>query len=366
VVDVTESKKAEFALKESEARLQQALAAGHVMAFEWDPRTGRSQRSDNTLQILGIELPQGDAGPSNNFLARVHPDDQLRFKAHVFGVGPGSPSYSIKFRFVRPDGREVWLEETAKAEFNTSGKLVRLKGLTRDITDLKRAEEQQSLLIAELDHRVKNTLACVSAIAQRSREGRPSMDEFLEVLDGRILSMANAHALLSQSRWQGVDLGDLIRCELAPCVEIGNGAVDGPKVTLCAEATQSLAMVLHELVTNAVKYGALSSPGGNVIVRWDGPHPDGDASGNLLLEWRERNGPPIVAASRPGYGTSIICDLIPYELGGVVDLEFAADGLRCSIGIPLKWIWDDCAGASPNWGRPQPSPGTTWPAAPLR
>ena len=366
VVDVTESRQAGVALKESEARLQQALAAGHVMAFEWDPRTGLSRRSENTAQVLGIEPPRGDEERFNDFLAKVHPDDRPRFRAHVYGVCPDSPSYSIKFRFIRPDGKELWLEETAKAEFDAAGRIVRLKGLTRDVTELKRAEEHRSLLVAELDHRVKNTLACVSAIAQRSREGSPSMDEFLEVLDGRIYSMANAHALLSRSRWQGVNLADLVHCELAPCVGEGNAIVGGPKVILAAEATQSLAMVFHELVTNAAKYGALSRPSGHVAVRWRRQQPNGNSSGRLVVKWKEVGGPPVVAPIQSGYGTSVIQDLIPYELGGAVDLDFAARGLRCRIAIPLKWICDDHPAAYPNGARSLASPGAAWSAAPLR
>ena len=337
VIDVTECRQAEFALKESEARLQQALTAGQVMAFEWDPRTGLSQRSENTLQILGLGPRQDTDKQGNEFLSRVHSDDRANFRAHVYGVCPDRPSYSTKFRFIRPDGRELWLEETAKAEFDAAGHIVRLKGLSRDVTELKRAEEHQNLLVAELDHRVKNALACVSAIAQRSREGSSSMDEFLEVLDGRINSMANAHALLSRGRWQGVSLAELVHCELAPCVGEGNAVVDGPEVVLAAEATQAVATVLHELVTNAAKYGALSTPRGRVSVRWDWLR-NGSARQPLVLQWQETGGPAVTAAEKSGYGTSVICDLVPYELGGTVDLVFASDGVRCKLEIPGDWL----------------------------
>jgi PAS domain S-box-containing protein len=337
MVDVTECRQAEFALKESETRLQQALAAGQVMAFDWDPRSRRSQRSENTLQILGLEPRQQLDDVGDQFLSRVHPDDRARFRTHVYGVSPDCPSYSVKFRFLRPDGRELWLEETAQAEFDIGGHILRLKGLTRDVTELKRAEEHQSLLVAELDHRVKNALACVSAMAQRSREGSSTMDEFLEVLDGRITSMANAHALLSRGRWQGVSLAELVHCELAPCVGEGNASVEGPEVVLVAEATQAVATVLHELVTNAAKYGALSTPHGRVCVRWDW-RPNGGARQPLVIEWQETGGPAVVATRKAGYGTSVICDLVPYELGGTVDLVFAVEGVRCRLEIPADWL----------------------------
>ena len=225
----------------------------------------------------------------------------------------------------------------AKAEFDAVGRVVHLKGLTRDVTELKRAEERQNFLIAELDHRVKNTLACVSVIAKRSRDGCPSMDEFIEVLDGRIQSMANVHELLSRGRWQGVSLATLIKYELIPCIGEGNVIVDGPDVVLPAEATQVVATVLHELVTNAAKYGALSIPHGRVSVCWDWRSTRNSHS-QLAIAWTEIGGPPVVAPKKSGYGTSIIRDLIPYELSGTVDLVFAPQGVRCELKIPGHWL----------------------------
>ena len=186
VVDITDRKRAEAALVESEARLEEALAAGEVMAFEWDPHTGRSQHSRNTRQVLGFEPRSRVGTQKSDFFTRVHPEDRTRFKAHIFGVCPNFPSYNVNFRLIRPDGQEMWLEETARAEFDDTGRFVRLKGLTRNVTERRRAEQHQSQLIAELDHRVKNALACVSVVATHTRTRSSTIDEFLEVLDGRI------------------------------------------------------------------------------------------------------------------------------------------------------------------------------------
>jgi len=204
-----------------------------------------------------------------------------------------------------------------------------------EIAAARKAEEQQNLLIAELDHRVKNILARVALIAQRSRESSSSMDQFLGVLDGRIQSMANAHALLSRGRWKGVYLADLVRRELEPCIGVCEATVEGPDVLLPEEATQALAMVLHELVTNSAKYGALSAPCGRVCVRW-GCRSNGSSQSILTIRWQEIGGPPVTAPTRRGYGSSVICDLIPYELGGTVDINYVTDGVQCRIEFPLE------------------------------
>jgi PAS domain S-box-containing protein len=334
--EITERKQADVALNDSAAQLQEALGAGHVVAFTWDPNTRLSRRSQNAPQILGLGLQEGGDRRSD-FLACVHREDRPCLTAQIAALSPENPSYLACFRFVRPDGREIWLEETGKAEFDASGRYLRLKGLTRDITERKRGEERQRLLIRELDHRVKNALASVATVAQRTREGSGSMDEFLHVFDGRVQSMANAHALLSRNHWRGVSLADIVHSELAPYVGAGSVVVDGPEVMLTAEATQPVAIVLHELVTNASKYGALTTPQGRIGVRWN-RRQDGDAA--LLLEWIESRGPACPPPRQAGYGTRAIRSLIPYELNGTVDLDFESDGVRCKIALPCKCVSD--------------------------
>src|SRR5262245_277941 len=222
--EITERKRIDVALKESEIRLQQTLQAGQMVAFTWDAGTGLSRRSENASQILGLETQAGGHGLGKDFLARLHADDRRPFFADIRGLCPERPSYSAFFRFIRPDAREVWLEESGNAEFDPAGRLLRIKGLTCDITESKRAEEQQRFLVRELDHRVKNVFASAGAVAQRTGEGSVSIDEFLQRFDGRIQSLASAHALLSRSHWEGVPLADLVHSELAPCVRTGGAS----------------------------------------------------------------------------------------------------------------------------------------------
>jgi PAS domain S-box-containing protein len=210
----------------------------------------------------------------------------------------------------------------------------RFTGIVRDITARKQAEAHQKLLIAELDHRVKNVLVRVAAIVTETGEHSRSMDDFVRTLDGRIKSMAAAHALLSKGRWQGVGIADLIRDQLAPYATRATVTIEGPNITLAAAATQALGMVVHELATNAVKFGALSAPLGRVSIRWDAPS-GRDGAAELTVEWRESSGPPVSKPTRLGFGTSLIGELISHELGGAVDLVFDPDGVICRMRLPL-------------------------------
>jgi PAS domain S-box-containing protein len=324
------------ALKGSEARLQEALtalqealSAGEVVAFECDLRSGLARHSGNAAQILGL----GQTLTVAEFLGRIHPDDRARIEAHQGRLRVHSPADTVAFRFIRPDGSEVWLEKTSRAEFDTTGRPIRLQGLTRDVTRCKQAEKRQELLSAELDHRVKNVLARVAAVVRHTRRRSGNPDEFVRAIEGRIQSIAAAHALLSESRWSGVGLTDLIRHQLAPYTTGANTAISGPDVMLTSAQTQAVAMVIHELATNAAKHGALSGTDGRVSVSWDytGAH----RAATLTITWRELGGSPITAPVQSGYGFSLIRDLVPHELGGAVDLTFPPDGVCCKIEIPV-------------------------------
>jgi PAS domain S-box-containing protein len=247
----------------------------------------------------------------------------------------GAPSTPYEVEVLTKVGVRRVLEVNSKLIADATGKPVATHAIARDITERKEAKRAEAH-IAELDHRVKNALATVIAVSQRTREGHTSMDEFVSAFDGRIRSMAEAHALLSRGRWQGVNLAHLVRQELAPCAA-ANTIVEGPNIVLAADAAQPVAFVFHELVTNAAKYGALSIPKGHVSVQWH-QRSNGHVLEALVLDWKETGGPRIPASISPGYGTSVVKDLIPYELGGVVDLVFAPEGVRCRLEIPRKWL----------------------------
>ena len=316
------------ALADGEARLQEALTAGSVATFVWEAGTNAAQRSANAPQILGFD-PQ-ETFSSRDFLARVHPDDRERFKSLVYGVKPDRPNYSATFRFKHPDGREVWLEETAKAEFSPTGRLVRVKGLTIDTSARRGSEDEQGLRASTLDQ----LLARFVTAAKGTYQAQPALEEYARVLQGRVQSIADTHTLLSRNRGAGVDLAELVRRQLAPYASDAAAIISGPSVTLEETASQTLAMVLHELASNAARYGALLSPHGRVEVKWT-CQPEGNVT-TLSIMWREVGGPSVEASPQYKYGASVIRDLVPRDLGGSVDLAFAPTGVCCAIKFPLK------------------------------
>ena len=270
-------------------------------------------------------------------LRRHVPQEQLRTHAEMLNRKlQGAPSTQYEVELLTKAGIRRVLEVNSKLIADATGKPVAIHAIARDITERKEAKRAEAH-IAELDHRIKNVLATMMAVSQRTREGHSAMDDFLSALDGRIRSMADAHALLSTGRWRGVNLAHLVRQELAPCAAAPNTVVEGPAIVLAADAAQPVAFVLHELVTNAAKYGALSVPKGHVSVQWH-QRADGHVPGALVLDWKETGGPLVPTLISPNYGTSVIKDLIPYELGGVVDLVFAPKGVRCRFEIPRKWL----------------------------
>ena len=200
---------------------------------------------------------------------------------------------------------------------------------------VNRQARREAVLTAELDHRVKNTLAVVATVIERAREDFKSIDDFASSLRSRIQSMAGTQTLLSQSRERGVSLADLVRTELRPYAAGTNTNVDGPAVYLLPAPSHALAMVLHELATNAAKYGALSQPGGHVSVRWM-QMADPSSAPMLRIEWKETGGPQVAAPAREGYGSSVIRDLLVYEMAGKVDLVFESDGVSCTIELPAN------------------------------
>jgi PAS domain S-box-containing protein len=337
IEDITDRKLAEARLAERNIQLTLAAKAGLVGTYAYDADTEIMQISAGYAAIHGFPESTTEIARSE-CLAGVHPDDiegleQLRSEA----FRERRREYNAEYRIIRPGGELRWVETRCFLSFSSQGRPRRVVGVSIDVTERKLVEEQQRTLLAELDHRVKNALSTVSAVVAHTQEGSRSVASFAAALKGRIRSMATTHELLSARRWQAISLTELVRRELAPYATRNNTEINGPDILLKPEAGQAMAMVLHELATNAAKYGALSTRNGRVSIRWD-RQLKGHPPSNLVFEWLEIGGPPVDVLGKSSYGTSTIRDLIPYEFGGKVDLVFAPEGVRYHLELPADWL----------------------------
>jgi PAS domain S-box-containing protein len=342
-IDVTQRRRTEQALTDRNRQLALAGRAALVGSFalNMDPAlehtAQRMQVSSGLAAIFGYAAGTEEISVSD-WRSRIHPDDlaQVLARRHQ-ALAERRSEHHLEYRIVRPCGAIRWIESRTFIEYDQAGQASRLLGVNIDVTERKRVEEQKRVLLAELDHRVKNALATVTAVVSHTREGSTSVATFVAALEGRIRSMAATHELLSAHRWQGVSLRELVRREVAPFTASRNTEINGPDVILSPEAGQAMAIVLHELTTNAAKYGALSTKKGRVSIRWH-QRLNGHPRSHLVLEWQEVGGPPVVAPGKSGYGTSTIRDLIPYEFGGTVDLVLAPEGVRCRLELAADWL----------------------------
>src|SRR5947199_3325264 len=255
-------------LLKSEERRSLALAAGQMGSWEWDPVDGRFVWDDGQYRIFGVDPASFDL-TVDNIRALIHPEDWKHLQNAIKPAAPNTPSFQSEFRVCRPNGELRWCIGTAVASVDATDNVVRISGVTVDITDRKEAEERQALLASEVDHRARNALALVQSIVRLTRAD--DIKSYIAAVEGRIAALSRAHTLLAHSRWQGADLARLVDEELA-AYRMGEAeriAASGPEVSLEPRTAQTLALALHELSTNAAKYGALSVTSGRVAVSWD-------------------------------------------------------------------------------------------------
>jgi PAS domain S-box-containing protein len=233
---------------------------------------------------------------------------------------------------VGKNGRRIDVSITVSPIRDKSGNVTGASKVGRDITERKQFEKLQQLLISELNHRVKNTLATVQSIANQTVHRAKSPSDFAASLSGRLQALARTHTLLTQSTWQGAELASIVRDQL-PLSEAGDDRISysGPSVMLNSQAALHLGLVLHELATNAMKYGALSDPRGKLSLRWMVRF---DGGRQLILQWHEHGGPPVSVPQSRGFGTTLIEKSLEAH-GGVTSIRYEAEGVTCEIMLPL-------------------------------
>ncbi|MBX3479503.1 MAG: PAS domain S-box protein [Caulobacter sp.] len=212
-----------------------------------------------------------------------------------------------------------------------TGKITGWLGVNTDVTELSQAQERQKLLLNELNHRVKNTLATVQSIAFQTLRAARSPVEFRQAFEARLMALSQTHNLLTDSNWEGASLREVLAAELEPYSEHQVDIDDREDVTLGPKAAVALGMAFHELATNAAKYGPLSGAKGRVVIRW---RPVGDGE-RLELVWREEGGPPVVAPDRTGFGSRLLEQGLGAELGGEVAIAYAPTGVVATLTLPF-------------------------------
>jgi len=328
-IDVTERVRHRMELKDREAHLTLALAAAQIAPWVVDHRTDEPISSPELNRMLGFAE---DARPTMAELtAGYYPGELERLQAAANeALDSGQSHYEIEYRHIRAgDGAVRWLLLRAHIERSPDGEPVRTIGVVADMTPRKEAEERLRLLAREVDHRANNLLTVVQGLVLLDCSS--DVETFRDSLMGRIAALGHAHRLLSEGRWQGASLERLIREELAPYAEGERVQVRSAneRVMLSPTVAQSVAMALHELATNAAKYGALSVPAGSVHLSCNRTAPD-----RMTLVWQETGGPPVEPPSRKGVGLSVIRRAIATMPGGASRLEWLPAGLCCEIEFP--------------------------------
>jgi PAS domain S-box-containing protein len=330
VEDISARKQAQQALQASKERLQFALNAAQLGSWQYDPLHRVFSWDARSKEIFGIARNEAAVEELMNW---VHPDDAARvWAAYHAALDPAEPKRSAtEFGIRQADGKVRWVETQSLAYFEGTGRERRARsvvGTVADVTQRKEREERERLLMREISHRAKNMLSVVQSIAQQTATRKP--EDFVESFSERIQALAASQDLLVRNEWNGVEIKDLAQAQLAHFGDlIGRRIIlHGPTLRFRAASAQAIGLALHELATNAAKYGALSTDAGHVDIGWG---TDGDT---FTMGWTERGGPPVSAPRRRGFGTTVMELMVERGLDGKVRLDYLPRGVTWHLTCP--------------------------------
>ncbi|HEV7437159.1 MAG TPA: PAS domain S-box protein [Pseudorhizobium sp.] len=331
--DISERRRSESALRESEARITATFENAFAGISEVDPNGRFIRVNEELCRVTGysrdelMKLRFQDITPPED-LPKDH-EQFVRQMTNEISV------YQMEKRFVHKSGSHIWVDLSASRVDDDQGRPLYGVRVVRDVSERKRAQEHQKLLIDELNHRVKNTLATVQSIASQTLRHAETPEQARSAIEGRLLALSRAHDVLTRENWEAAGLSEIVAQALAPYENGGAKRlrIEGPDVRLSPRMALALAMALQELATNAAKYGALSNDTGAVHISWA---VNGAASRSRLhLSWEEVGGPPVDAPNRRGFGSRLIERSLAQELDGEVKIDFVRAGLVCTVDVPL-------------------------------
>ncbi len=322
-------------LRQLETRVQFILKAGRFGSWTLDLIDQRLVASEICKMNFGRK--PSDPFSYEDLIATVYPEDRPRMKQAVASSIENNSEYEIEYRVVMPSGEIRWVEIRGQTFYRTDGTPLSMAGVSIDVTERKRGEEHRALLVAELNHRVKNSMATMQSIAHQTLRLASNLDEARSNLDARLSSLSAAHDILTRENWGGATIREVATGALAPFrAQAERFTMGGPNIRVSPRAALAYAMALHELATNALKYGALSNDVGRVIINWDVETRDGTE--RLVLRWEELNGPPVHAPSRSGFGSRMIERMLVSEIGGEARIDYRTHGVVCMIEAPTSGL----------------------------
>ena len=326
--DVTQRQRLEQELKTRDELLSLAELSAGIGVWVQDLGTATMTATPQYFRLLGIEPIEGSV--SQDFIRGFrHPDDRDRHTQNFrAALAAGADTFEGEYRIVRPSGEERWIFGRGRVVRDANGTPSRYSGVDIDITERKKQEEHLRVVMGELVHRTNNLLAVVQGLAQQTARNSEELGDFVPVFSARLQGLGQSTGLLARGEWRGALLEDLIRSQISPFAAAERFELGGPRVLLTPKAVQNLGLALHELCTNAVKYGALSVPAGRVRVNWE------VAGGMLRLAWTERGGPRVQPPRRQGFGRVVSEQVLATALGAEVNTAFAPEGLEWTMALP--------------------------------
>lgn len=320
-------------LQASEERLRFALDAGQLGSWSINLDTGHLTASDSCKAICGRQ--PDDPLSLDELRASIHPDDRAVQQEAIGRAIANRSLLDAEYRLTTPAGEERWVQIRGRAHYRADGTPLLITGTTQDITDRRALQSHRALLSRELHHRVQNTLASLQAVVAQTMRRASSLQDAAATLTARIQAMAAANTLLISEEFGSVSMQELIMRSLAPfgVEDTGRFHLSGPDLRLPSQLVAAYALALHELATNASKYGALSAATGFVAVEW---RITGEQSHPLLhMVWQETGGPLVMPPRRTSFGTQLIKRVLAAEIGGRVDLDFRPEGVVFTAVAPL-------------------------------